>query len=164
MSKNPMNVNMKLVITAITVLLVSVLLSYAIATYVIKKGDTGPQGPKGDTGATGVTGPVPVEVVIYATNPYGVTRTYWGLTFDRSLPTLTSVGYVSADFNEQHSTGDTMTAAWNLTGGLHYLYFAISQSRGASYNTYAGTITINGQTYNFSGLDETNSVIIDFHV
>lgn len=51
-----MKENKYLVITAIIVLLASVLLSYAISAYVIKEGPQGAQGPKGDTGATGPQG------------------------------------------------------------------------------------------------------------
>lgn len=120
--------------------------------------------------ATGTTGPVPVEVVIHATDPNDGLPRYWGLTFDRSMPPKSYQGYVGADVNEQHSSGDTMTVLWNLTSGLHYLVFGVTQSGGSSYGTYAGTITVNGLSHNFSGLyydpikDVTISVTIDFNV
>ena len=85
------------------------------------------------------------------------------LTIDRPLPPYISFnGYVGADYNMVHYPIDSMSYAYNLAVGTHYLDFAISQTGGSSYVTYAGYITINGQTYNFSGRDVTNSKRIDF--
>jgi hypothetical protein len=106
-----------------------------------------------------------VTISIYAADLQDSYLRYWGLTIDRPLPPHISFeGYVGADYNRIHDPIDSMTYTSDLTVGTHYLEFAISQIGGSSYGTYAGYATINGQTYNFSGLDVTNSIRIDFDV
>jgi len=112
---------------------------------------------------TGPNNRVQVSIVIQATDPNDGYERYWGLTFDRQMPPEVSFqGYVGADVNEPHYSGERMIVLWNLTAGLHYLIFAVTQIGGSSYGTYAGTIEINGQSHNFTGLDVTNSVRVDF--
>jgi hypothetical protein len=106
-----------------------------------------------------------VTISIYATDTQDSYKRYWGLTIDRPLPPHISFdGYAGADYNMLHYPMDSMTYAPNLAVGKHYLDFAISQTGGSNYGSYAGYITINGQAYNFSGLDVTNSKRIDFNV
>ena len=106
-----------------------------------------------------------VTISIYAADLQDSYLRYWGLTIDRPLPPHISFeGYVGADYNRIHDPIDSMTYTSDLTVGTHYLEFAISQIGGSSYGTYQGYATINGQTYNFSGLDVTNSKRIDFNV
>jgi hypothetical protein len=78
--------------------------------------------------------------------------------------THSSNGYVGADGNENHYSGDTMTISWMLSAGPHYLLFIVGQSGGPEYGTYSGTITINRQTYDFSGVYADHPVRIDFSV
>jgi hypothetical protein len=83
--------------------------------------------------------------------------------FDAPMPQEVSFeGYVGADVNEVQYSGDTMTVQWTLSPGAHYLVFGVTQTGGPSYGTYSGTITINGEMYNFSGLDANNLATIDF--
>jgi len=104
------------------------------------------------------------KVVIYATDPNDGFQRYWGLTFDRAMPPEQGGnGYVGADANEKHHSGDTMTVLKTLSAGPHYLIFIVSQTGGPGYGTYSGTITINGHTYSFSGVDAAHSARIDFY-
>jgi hypothetical protein len=106
-----------------------------------------------------------VTISIYAADSQDSYQRRWGLTIDRPLPPhISTFGYVGADYNRVHYPIDSMTYTSDLTVGTHYLVFAISQVGGSNYGTYAGYITINGQIYNFSGLDVTNSKRIDFNV
>jgi hypothetical protein len=115
------------------------------------------------TGSPTITGPT--NITITATDPSDQYCRYWGLTFDRSIPPIVSwEGYVGADVNEVHVSGDTMIVQWTLSPGAHYLVFGVTQTGGPSYGTYSGTIMINGNTYNFSGLDAGHTATIDFTV
>ena len=115
------------------------------------------------TGSPTITGPT--NITISASDPNDNYLRYWGLTFDRAIPPIVSYeGYVGADVNEVHVSGDTMTAQWTFSSGAHYLIFGVTQVGGPSYGTYSGTININGQTYSFSGVDGADPVRIDFNV
>jgi hypothetical protein len=114
-------------------------------------------------GSPTITGPT--NIVITASDPSDPYLRYWGVMFDAPMPQEVSFeGYVGADVNEVHYSGDTMTVQWTLSPGAHYLVFGVTQTGGPSYGTYSGTITINGETYNFSGLDANNLATIDFTV
>jgi hypothetical protein len=107
------------------------------------------------TGSPTITGPT--NITITASDPNDPYLRYWGVTFDRPMPPEVSYqGYVGADVNEVHVSGDTMIVQWTLSPGAHYLVFGVTQTGGPSYGAYSGTITINGNTYNFSGLDADN--------
>jgi hypothetical protein len=113
------------------------------------------------TGSPTITGPT--NIVITASDPNDPILRTWDLTFDRAMPPLNSWGdHEGSDVDEAHVSGDTMIVQWTLSPGAHYLIFAVTQTGGPSYGTYAGTITINGNTYSFSGLDENNTATIDF--
>jgi hypothetical protein len=113
------------------------------------------------TGSPTITGPT--NITITASDPYDPYLRYWGLMFDGPMPPIVSwEGYVGADVNEVHVSGDTMNVQWTLSAGTHYLIFGVTQTGGPSYGTYSGTITINGNTYSFSGVDNTHTVTIDF--
>ena len=113
------------------------------------------------TGSPTITGPA--NIVITASDPSDPYSRFWGLTFDRPMPQLVSwEGYVGADVNEVHVSGDTMIVQWTLSPGAHYLIFGVSQTGGPTYGTYSGTIKINGNTYNFSGIDAQHTTTIDF--
>ena len=115
------------------------------------------------TGSPTITGPT--NIVITASDPSDPYSRFWGLTFDRALPPWVSFeGYVGADVNEVYVSGDTMTVQWTLSAGAHYLIFGVTQVGGPSYGTYSGTITINGNTYNFTGLDADHTVTVNFNV
>ena len=87
------------------------------------------------------------------------------VVFDRAMPPLAIGGdHVGSDVDEAHFSGDTMIFQWNLAGGAHYLMFAVTQTGGPNYGVYSGTVTINGNTYNFSSLDADHTVRIDFTV
>jgi len=109
--------------------------------------------------------PHTVTVQIYASDPNdGFPRT-WDVVFDRAMPPLADGGdHVGSDVDQDHYSGDTMTFTWSLGGGAHYLIFDVTQTGGPSYGTYSGTITINGNTHNFSGVDANNTVTINFTV
>jgi hypothetical protein len=113
------------------------------------------------TGSPTITGPT--NITITASDPSDGFLREWALTFDRSMPPRQYVGYVGADDREDHVSGETMTVLWTLSGGPHYLLFVVSQCGGPSYGMYSGTININGQTYNFNGVDATDPVRIDFN-
>ncbi len=111
------------------------------------------------------TGPTVTNIQIQASDPNDYYSRTWDVVFDRSMPPLNGWGdHAGSDVDEAHSSGDTMTFQWNLAGGAHYLIFAITQTGGPDYGVYSGTITINGNMYNFSGLDENHTVTIDFTV
>lgn len=115
------------------------------------------------TGDPAITGPTTVE--IYASDPEDPYLRTWELTFDRAMPPLGPGGiHIGSDVCEAHGSGDTMTIQWTLPSGAHYLIFAITQTGGPNYGVYSVTITINGKTYDFSGLDGYNTVRIDFTV
>jgi len=115
------------------------------------------------TGSPTVSGPT--NVVITASDPNDTILRTWDLVFDRPMPPYNSWGdHAGSDADEALVSGDTMTVQWTLSAGAHYLIFDVTQTGGPSYGTYSGTITINGKTYNFSGLDGTNTVTIDFTV
>ena len=115
------------------------------------------------TGSPTITGPT--NITITASDPNDQYPRYWGLTFDRPIPPIVSFeGFVGADVNEVHGSGDTMTVQWTLSPGPHYLIFGVTQTGGPSYGTYSGTITINGNTYNFTGLDADHTVTVNFAV
>jgi len=114
-------------------------------------------------GSPTITGPT--SVVITASDPDDQFARFWGLTFDRPMPPIVNwEGYVGADVNEVYVSGDTMIVQWTLSPGAHYLIFGVTQAGGPSYGTYSGNLTINGNTYNFSGLDVDHTVTIDFTV
>jgi hypothetical protein len=115
------------------------------------------------TGSPTITGPT--KIVIAASDPNDSYPRTWDLTFDRAMPPFNSWGdHWGSDSDEPHSSGDTMIVQWTLSAGAHYLIFAVTQTGGPSYGTYSGTITINGKTYNFSGLDADHTVTVDFTV
>jgi hypothetical protein len=113
-----------------------------------------------------ITGsPANTTVVITASDPIDFYGRYWAVTFDRPMPPQQGMnGYVGADVNEMHNSGDTMTVLWTLLAGPNYLIFAITQTGGSSYGTYSGTITINGQAYAFSGVYGGHPVQINFTI
>ena len=104
----------------------------------------------------------PTNITITASDPSDPYLRDWALTVDRPMPPIQYDN--SADGYETLYSGDTMTFSATLSSGPHYLMFIIGQSGGPSYGTYSGTITINGQVYNFSGVDQYNSVRVDFSV
>lgn len=107
----------------------------------------------------------PTSIVITASDPNDGYLRFWDVTFDRALPPLMPNGdHVGSDVDEVHHSGDAMTIQWPLSTGAHYLIFYVSQTGGPSYGVYSGTITINGNPYNFSGLDVDHTVRIDFVV
>jgi hypothetical protein len=111
------------------------------------------------------TGPTVTTIQIHASDPNDYYPRTWDVVFDRPMPPLAAGGdHVGSDVDEAHSSGDTMTFQWNLAGGAHYLIFAVTQTGGPDYGVYSGTITINGNTYNFSGSDADHTVRIDFNV
>jgi len=111
------------------------------------------------------TGPTVTAIQIHASDPNDYYPRTWDVVFDRPMPPLASGGdHVGSDVDEAHSSGDTMTFQWNLVGGAHYLIFAVTQTGGPNHGVYSGTIMINGNTYNFSGLDADHTVRIDFTV
>ena len=115
-------------------------------------------------GSPVVTGPN-TNITITASDPSDPYLRYWGLTFDRAIPPIVSYqGFVGADVNEVHYSGDTMSVLWTLPSGPHYLIFGVTQVGGPSYGTYSGSITINGNTYNFNGLDGNHPETINFTV
>ena len=115
------------------------------------------------TGSPTITGPT--NITITASDPFDPYLRYWGITFDRPIPPIVSYqGFVGADVNEVHVSGDIMTAQWTLSPGQHYLIFGVTQVGGPSYGTYAGTITINGNVYNFTGVDGNDPVTVNFSV
>jgi hypothetical protein len=115
------------------------------------------------TGSPTISGPT--TIVITASDPNDPYLRDWALTIDRPMvPEQGASGYIGGDGYETLYSGDTMTFTTTLSDGPHYLVFIIGQSGGPSYGTYSGTITINGQVYNFSGVDEHHSVTIDFSV
>jgi hypothetical protein len=115
------------------------------------------------TGSPTVTGPT--TVVITATDLQDPYLRYWAVTFDRAMPPETPwEGYPDADFNEVHSSGDTMVVNKMLSAGAHYLEFVVSQTGGPNYGEYSGIITINGQQYSFSGVYSNHPAHVDFFV
>jgi hypothetical protein len=107
----------------------------------------------------------PTNITITASDPNDPYARTWDVVFDRAMPPYANGGdHLGSDVDEVHSSGDTMTFQWTLSAGAHYMIFSITQTGGPSYGTYSGTITINGNTYNFSGLDGGNTVTIDFSV
>jgi nicotinic acid mononucleotide adenylyltransferase len=56
------------------------------------------------------------------------------------MPPLQDGGFVGADANEEHYSGDTLTAMKTLSAGSHYLVFMVGQDGGSSLGTYSGTI------------------------
>jgi hypothetical protein len=102
-------------------------------------------------------------VVIHAYDSLDPYVRDWALTIDRPMPPPQgSMGYVGGDAYETHVSGSTMTFSKTLSSGSHYLVFIIGQTGGPSYGTYSGTITVNGQVYEFSGVDDTHSATINF--
>jgi hypothetical protein len=117
------------------------------------------------TGSPTITGPT--EISVYASDLADPYLRDWGLTIDRPMVPEQygiQVGYIGADAYGNYYSGSTMTLNWTFTPGPHYLIFIVGQSGGPSYGTYSGAITIGGQTYKFSGVDENHSVRIDFTV
>jgi len=115
------------------------------------------------TGSSTISGPT--NIVITASDPDDFYARYWDVVFDRELPPLQPIGHhVGSDIVEVHNSGETMTIQWPLSTGAHYMIFYVSQTGGPSYGVYSGTITINGSTYDFSGLDVDHTVRIDFIV
>ena len=112
------------------------------------------------TGSPAISGPT--NITITASDPSDPYLRDWALTIDRPMPPIQDD--MSADGYEALYSGDTMTFSAMLSSGPHYLMFIIGQSGGPSYGTYSGAISINGQVYNFSGVDQYNSVTIDFSV
>ena len=76
---------------------------------------------------------------------------YWTLLVDGQVLAHTT-----------HISGDTMTASTTLQPGSHTLTVEISQSGGPSYGTYSGTAVINGQSYPFSGVDNSDPATVSF--
>jgi hypothetical protein len=114
------------------------------------------------TGSPTVSGPT--TIVITGSDPNDPYLRTWDVVFDRALPYTTGGDYVGSDVDEVHASGDTMTIQWPLSAGAHYMILDITQNSGPSYGTYSGTITINGNTYSFSGVDYYHAVTIDFNV
>jgi hypothetical protein len=115
------------------------------------------------TGSPAISGPT--TIAITASDPDDPYLRTWDITFDRAMPPLGPGGYhVGSDVIEVHGSGDIMTVQWPLSAGTHYLIFDVTQTGGPSYGVYSGTITINGNTYDFNGLDGYNTVRIDFIV
>jgi hypothetical protein len=111
------------------------------------------------------TGPTVTTVQIHASDPNDYYPRTWDVVFDRPMPPLAAGGdHVGSDVDEAHYSGDTMIFKWSLVGGAHYLIFAVTQTGGPDYGVYNGTITINGITYNFNGLDADHTVTINFTV
>jgi len=111
------------------------------------------------------TGPTVASVQIHATDPNDYLPRTWDIVFDRPMPPFGPGGYhVGADIIEAHESGDTMSFQWNLGSGAHYMILAITQTGGPAWGVYSGTITINGVTYDFSGLDADHTVRVDFTV
>lgn len=105
------------------------------------------------------------NIQIYASDPDDSYPRTWDVVFDRPMPPLGPTGnHDGSDVDQAHSSGDTMTFEWNLVTGAHYLIFAVTQTGGPSYGVYSGTITINGNTHNFAGLDASHMERIDFAV
>jgi hypothetical protein len=112
-------------------------------------------------GSPTITGPT--NIAITATDPNDGWLRDWGLTVDRPMPPeQDGSGYVGADVYENHYSGETIRDLMTLLPGPHYLIFIVGQTGGPACGTYSGTITINGETYNFSGVDAAHSVRIDF--
>lgn len=132
-----------LAVTAIVVLLVSVLLSYAVAVYVVKQGPQGTQGPKGDTGATGqqglkgdtgATGNVPASVSAALVDDY----TYYLLSADNHHVT----GY-AVNFGSTTAQSASISITWYLgPGSYHYQTITLDNMDGH-------TIQRIDVTYNF---------------
>jgi hypothetical protein len=117
------------------------------------------------TGSPTITGPTKISV--YASDPADPYLRDWGLTIDRPMVPEQDgniVGYIGADAYGNYFSDYTMTLNWTFSPGPHYLIFIVGQSGGPDYGTYSGTVTINGQTYNFSGVDVTHSATIDFTI
>jgi hypothetical protein len=115
------------------------------------------------TGSPNVSGPT--NVAITASDPNDPYPRFWGLVFDRAMPPLVSFqGFVGADFNDVHSSGNIMTVQWALSTGAHYLIFGVSQTGGLPYGFYSGNITINGNTNSFTDIYGDHTVRIDFMV
>jgi len=109
----------------------------------------------------------PTNIVITASDPNDTYGRQWDVTFDRAMPQYPPEGgpRVGTDVQEVHNSGDTMTIQWTLSPGAHYLVFAVEQTGDPTiYGTYSGTITINGNTKNFSGLGKYNTATINFTV
>lgn len=105
----------------------------------------------------------PTSIAITATDPNDGWLRDWALTVDRPMPPeQDGSGYIGADANENHYSGQTMLDLMTLVPGPHYLIFIVGQTGGPACGTYSGAITINGETYNFSGVDAAHSVRIDF--
>ena len=110
-------------------------------------------------------GPTVTTVQIHASDPADPYSRTWDVVFDRAMPPYGPGGYhVGADVIQSHHSGDTMTFQWGLSPGAHYMIFSVTQTGGPTYGVYSGTITINGNSYDFSGLDADHTVRIDFAV
>jgi hypothetical protein len=117
------------------------------------------------TGSPTITSPTKISV--YASDPADPYLRDWGLTIDRPMVPEQDgiqVGFIGADAYGNYTSGSTMTLNWTFSPGPHYLIFIVGQSGGPSYGTYSGTITMNGQTYQFSGVDDYHSARINFTV
>lgn len=67
------------------------------------------------------------------------------------------------DSNVQtHVSGDVMSRDLTLTDGDHDIYFVVSQSGGAQYGTYAGTIQLDDKSSTFNGVNEVSPA--KFHI
>lgn len=110
---------------------------------------------------------VPTEIAVNASDPADNIVRDWGLTIDRPMVPEQKgniVGYIGADAYGNYFSGDTVILSWTFSPGPHYLILIVGQSGGPSYGTYSGTVTINGQAYDFSGVDVTHSTTIYFTI
>ena len=141
MGTNPMDVKVKhLAITAIIVLLVSVLLSYAIAAFVAKQGPQGIQGLKGDTGATGPQGPTGATG---ATGPQGPAGLQGPNSPDYDSGWVDISGKAGQTFSLTHNlnTVDTIvyiTGKASATTGVHQKYLGLTGHIWGWNKTYGG--------------------------
>ncbi len=57
-----------------------------------------------------------------------------------------------------------MTIQWYFEPGDHYLILGITQTGGPEYGVYNGTVTINGNSYEFSGLYGNQTTTVQFTI
>lgn len=110
---------------------------------------------------------ITADVVVCASDSADYILRDWGLTIDRPMVAEQEgnlVGYIGADAYGNYLSGDTLTLSWTFSPGPHYLVFVVGQSGGPSYGTYSGTVIIDGQMFNFSGVDVTHSTTIYFTI
>jgi len=118
-----------------------------------------------NTSISNIQGEKTVGIQIYASDPNDHYSRTWDVVFDRAMPPLTAGGdHVGSDVDEAHYSGDVMPFTWNLASGAHYLIFDVTQGGDPANGVYNGTITVEGTTYNFTGVDWNHTVKINFTV